>query len=214
MQQYTPRERGNPSLAAAFVKRKIHRLTGSGNEAAVRASLARLRRGIGKEPGSLPDLWEETLSGMPEPLAGAGAQPSYGEWAIHIALTLFALHQQGKDLKRKTMHQDGQRLGMAVRRLIQSPDEETRVKRRFDLVVTADSPEEISHHLRGVVQLLKASDIPLDYAALTRDLYLMQFPEARDGVRLGWGRDFYAGTFAKNTETEESTEGESENNEK
>lgn len=217
MQETSSPGRDHHALAARFVSQRIHRLTNAGNESATKASLAKLRRGAGKEPGSLPELFSETLFGMPEALAGTGPEPSRGEWAIHIALTLFALHQQGKDIKTKPMHQTGQRLGSAMRILARKPEDESRVKRRFDQVLTADSPEELAHHLRGLVQLLKAADIPLDYASLATDLYFMQVQTARDGVRLRWGRDYYASTFTDgsdlNQETKETTEGEKENHE-
>ncbi len=183
--------------AGRFVKYKINRLSESTNENAVRAMLAKLRRGIGKVPGSTPELWEITLNGLPEALLGRGGEPSRGEWAVHTSLTLFALHQQGIDLKKQCMSKDGEPFGSSVRKLI-TDDEETRIKRRFDAAATADSLEEISHHLRGLIQLLKAQDIPLDYPALTEDLYWFQFPEARDSVRLRWGRDFYRFSSAKN----------------
>lgn len=174
-----------------FVKRKISRLTESGNESAARASLAKLRRGIGRLPGSMPELWNETLEGMPESLMGRGNGPSRSEWAVHTALTLFALHQQGKDLKKQPMSSEGVRLGTAIRKLIQNEEDEPRIKRRFDAAVTADSLAEFAHHLRGLIQLMKAVDILLDYPSLARDLFSFQFPDYRDAVRLQWGRDFY-----------------------
>jgi CRISPR system Cascade subunit CasB len=177
--------------AKAFVKYKISRLSGTQNESAARAMLAKLRRGIGKAPGSMPEIWNVTLDGMPETLSGKGSDPTPGEWAVHTALTLYALHQQGKDLKAQCMSKDGDLLGISLRKLIKNDDDEQRVKRRFDAAATSTSPEEISHHLRGLIQILKAEDIPLDYPALTEDLYWFQFPDARDAVRLRWGRDFY-----------------------
>jgi CRISPR system Cascade subunit CasB len=177
--------------AGAFVQRKISQLIESGNESAARATLAKLRRGIGKAPGSLPELWNVTLEGLPETLIGRGNEPTRGEWAVHTALTLYALHQQGKDLKKQRMSCDGEYLGAAVRRLIRSDEDEPRIKRRFDAVATSESLEEFAHHLRGLVQLLKAEDIPLDYPSLAKEIYWFQFSEARDSIRLHWGRDFY-----------------------
>ncbi|MCL4463236.1 MAG: type I-E CRISPR-associated protein Cse2/CasB [Firmicutes bacterium] len=42
-----------------------------------------------------------------------------------------------------------------------------------------------------MILLIRAKDIPLDYPALTQDLYWFQFPDRRDGIRLKWGQDFY-----------------------
>lgn len=177
--------------AKAFVKSKIYRLFVSQNESTTRATLAKLRRGIGKPPGSMPELWEVTLDGLPEALCGTGDETSAGEWAVHTTLTLYALHQQGKDPRSHCMSQEGGTLGSSVRKLVKSEEDEKRIKRRFDAVATADSPEECSHHLRGLIQLLKAEDISLDYPVLAEDLYWFQFSSVRDAIRLRWGRDFY-----------------------
>jgi len=174
-----------------FVKYQISRLSGSNNEAAARATLAKLRRGIGNEPGSMPALWDLTLNGLSESLTSKDGAPTRGEWAVHTALTLFALHQQGADMHQHAMSKEKNALGISLRKLIKNEEDEKRVKRRFDAAATSDSMEEFSHHLRGLIQLLKTQDIPLDYPALAEDLYWFQFPEARDSVRLRWGRDFY-----------------------
>lgn len=179
------------SLVSDFVWRKIQFLTKSADESATRATLARLRRGIGKAPGSMPEIWGPTLEGLPEQLLSKSGTPTIAEWAAHTALTLYALHQQGKDLQQKTMSRKNVSLGLAIRRLVKTDDDEPRVKRRFDAAATSDNLEEFSHHLRGLVQLLKAEDIPLDYPALTKDLYWFQIPETKDSVRLRWGQDFY-----------------------
>lgn len=189
--------------AKAFVERKIKRLSESKNESATRATLAKLRRGIGKTPGSVPELWEVTLEGLPDTLISKGGKPTRGEWAVHTALTLFALHQQGKE---KCMNAEGDFFGISVQRLIKNEEDEKRIKRRFDAAATSNGLEEFSHHLRGLIQLLKASDIPLDYPSLTEDLYWFQFTEARDSVRLRWGQDYYR--IKKNEEDEKVNRGE------
>ena len=56
----------------AFVKRKISWLVGNNNESSARAMLAKLRRGIAKTPGSMPELWEVTLKDLPPELMGRG----------------------------------------------------------------------------------------------------------------------------------------------
>jgi len=190
-----------------FIKRKIETLTHSGNESMARAALARLRRGVGKAPGSLPELWPVTLEGMPPALVGRGTAPSRAEWAAYTALTLFALHQQGKDPQRECMSREGVDLGTAVWRLVSEPEDEERVKRRFDAAVTADDPEEFAHHLRGLIQLMKQKNIALDYPALGQQLYRFQFPALRDAIRLQWGRAFYSAKYTQNTTDTDQTPG-------
>jgi CRISPR system Cascade subunit CasB len=188
----------------AFIKQKIMGLSGNNNDSAVRAILANLRRGVGKKPGSIPILWSIILDGLPGELTGKEIEPTYGEWAAYTTLTLFALHQQGKDILTQCMSKEEETLGLALRKLVQSEDEEKRVKRRFDAAATAESLEELSHHLRGLIQLLKAKDIPLDYPALASDLFYFQFSDVRDTVRLRWGHDFYR--LSRNEQTSQKNQ--------
>jgi CRISPR system Cascade subunit CasB len=179
------------ALAGSFVKGKIKHLKESANQSAVRADLARLRRGIGKPPGSVPDLWGITLDGLPDGILSKDGRPTTGEWAAHTALTLFALHQQGSDIRADCMHEEGATLGAALRRLIKSDDDVAAVKHRFDAAATSDGFVELSNHMRGLVQLLKANGVALDYAKLAEDMFWYQVPERKDSVRLRWGQDFY-----------------------
>ena len=160
-----------------------------------RAQLAELRRGAGYRPGELPALWGVLLTDMPEQLQGSEG-PSAAEWAIYMALTLFALHQQGSNRAEGLMDQQGRTLGSAVRQLAEKTANgqdwtESSVLRRFNALATADSMPEVSHHLRGMIQLLRREKIPLDYPQLAVDLYQLQSADHAPDVRLRWGRDLY-----------------------
>lgn len=179
-----------------IVKGKIEFLRNAPNEATARAALANLRRGVGKHPGAVPEVWEYTLANVELPEQpyrrnGEPAEPTTEEWAIHGALTLFALHQQSKDIRTDCMNAENIGLGSAIRRLVKNNDDRERVKRRFDRIITADSIEELLNHLRSMIQMLRADGIALDYAKLANDLRWFQHPDYRDRIRLQWGRDFY-----------------------
>jgi len=196
--------------ASEFVKRKINWLVENSNESTVKATLAKLRRGIGKAPGSLPELWDVTLNGLPEALLSKGEKPTRGEWAVHTALTLYALHQQGKNPKEQCMNMEGESLGTAVRKLIESnKNNEEAVRRRFHAVAVSESFERFCWQLRGMIQLLRAKSIPLDYPGLTEDLYWFQLPERQDSIRLKWGQDFYRTLKDDKTDNEKNYKGES-----
>lgn len=184
-----------------FVKYRINALTNSKNDSAVKATLANLRRGLGKHPASNPVTWEATFYNLPEELHGKGTEPSYGEMAVHNALTLFATHQQGKDLNTHLMHKEGNSIGKAMGKLVKvkGRDSYEGIKRRFDKIVTADSLDELSNHLRGAVQLLRSEGIALDYGLLAEQLYRFQFVDNRNTIRLNWGRDFYSTVSDKQT---------------
>ena len=78
-----------------YAAQQLHRLQALPDNQR-RAELAKLRRGIGHAPGELPELWGCFLLGMPESFQGRSA-PSAAEWAVYLALTLYAVHQQGND---------------------------------------------------------------------------------------------------------------------
>lgn len=143
-----------------------------------RARLAELRRGVGHQPGDLPALWGSFLQELPKELwgretaAGECREPSEAEWAVYLALTLYALHQQGEE--NVSMNEKGCTLGRAVRLLAQNSAAaaqdwtESSVLRRFNALATADSMPEVSHYLRGMVQLFRGNEpkLKLDYPRL------------------------------------------------
>jgi len=164
-----------------------------------RGMLAKLRRGVGKNPSEAPEIWEITLSELPDDLLYKGrtekAFATEAEWAVHTALTLYAVQQQGNSHTVSAgKNSGGLSFGSAIRRLI-LPDgsNEEAIKRRFDAIITSSDLSELSHHARGLIQLMKASltSITLDYPEFAKDLYFYQFKEDRNRVRLKWGQDFY-----------------------
>lgn len=173
-----------------------------------KATLAQLRRGVGRAPGELPALWGLLLQDVPEDIQGSGTQPSREEIAMHTALTLFAVHQQGWDTRTQPMHRTDASLGSAVAALVPAGDDNARerVERRFSRAATATNMEELAHHLRGLVQMLGAAGIPLDWARLAAQFYDYQFPERVSGVRLRWGEDFYAALNKRQSDSKEEDE--------
>ena len=156
------------------------------------ARIAQLRRAVNAAPGELPEVWEDTIGIVPEDLLGRGDEPSPAERAAHYALTLFALHRQGK---AGTAHSAKVGLGEAVRELARrrggaDGDEAAGVRRRFDALVTASTPNEGAYHLRGIVLMLRDADLSIDYGRLAQDLANLWTPARRDGVRLRWARQY------------------------
>ena len=177
-------------LIKSYTASQIKRIMTTHPDGAARAALANLRRGIGHIPGDIPEVWGEFLLNMPEEFLGKDGEPSRAEWAIYTALTLFALHQQGKNRATESMHCEGISLGSAAARLIENEDDRERVSRRFYPAATASDMIDMSQQLRGLVTLLRANSIALDYARLAADLYLFQNPDTADHIRLCWGEDF------------------------
>lgn len=181
----------------AFTRKKVTKLLQQSRENT--KALAELRRGIGKAPGEIPQMWGYYLESMPEEFYG-DTEPSRAEWAVYAALTLFALHQQGKDPKIEPMQKEGQSLGRALSYLVHNGNDKERIIRRFNIIATASSVEELFHYMRSVIQLLRGENIGLDYAKLAGDIYCFQFPELISNIRLRWGQDFYRNKSDDNIE--------------
>ncbi|WP_150244216.1 type I-E CRISPR-associated protein Cse2/CasB [Nocardiopsis quinghaiensis] len=156
------------------------------------ATLARLRRGAGKPIDAVPELVGLTLDHRFYERFGIDDDPRTGaaEAAVHGALTLYALHQQSK--RDRGMHKRGRDLGGAVRRLMPSGDIDEPLRRRFVQVGSATDPATRLDRLRGIVKLLRAQDIPLDYGLLADQLYEARTPAGAARVRRLWGRGFQA----------------------
>lgn len=187
-------------LIAKFMQIKLSRLLSGLPDNTARASFARLRRGAGHIPGEIPQIWGDFLLDLPEELLGTKTKISAAEWSVYIALTLFAMHQQGKDRKTQPMHEDGISLGTAANSLVKEEKAEDkdrhkydrqRIVNRFYPVATASDIEELSNRLRGLVTLLKSEDIALDYVMLAKDLYDFQCYNSNSMVKMKWGRDFW-----------------------
>lgn len=176
-------------LIRQYTQRQLARLDKQRNDSQGRAAMAHLRRGVGHVPGELPALWGSFLAGLPEELRSTSGEPSRAEWAIYTALTLYALHQQGK---ADSVQAEDVSLGKAALRLAGgSEDDRQRIWRRLNLVAQADDMPELSYRLRQLVTLLKAGGVGLDYALLAADLFEYQFEASANRVRLRWGQDFF-----------------------
>ncbi|MEW2635656.1 type I-E CRISPR-associated protein Cse2/CasB [Streptomyces sp. NPDC048389] len=163
------------------------------------AALARLRRGAGREAGQLPDLWALIDTG---PLHDTpdGARPMSerelvrAEDALHVALTLYALHQQSRSAGMHQADQPDRRrgLGAAVRRMMKPGEIDEPVHKRLVRAGTAPDLATLAQRLRDIVVLLRREGFELDYGLLAGQLYTWQWPGGADTVRREWGRSFHA----------------------
>ncbi|WP_433664691.1 type I-E CRISPR-associated protein Cse2/CasB [Nocardia sp. CA-128927] len=158
-----------------------------------RAELAKLRRGLGKSAGSVPEIWDSTIAAVPTSLHGEDgfddSEPSIAEQAAHATLTLFAAHQQSMSVRA---HLSQVSFGRAVGNLAQSEGRSAEaVTRRFMAVATAQSISEVLTHIRGLVTQLRTAKQGFDYARLADDITGLLTPGRAQQVRLAWGREFY-----------------------
>lgn len=186
------------ATAAARVAELQARALGDDSEAI--ATLARLRRCDPAEVGAEPSVWAVTLGGLPNELTGfrngRSDTPTPAERAIHAVLVLFAAHQQSRD---EGVHRPNVSLGHAVgvlaraRAVDQELDTAT-VTRLHHAALAVDFEGHV-HHLRGLIQLMRAEKqtIGLDYGLLAVDLWQLADPyvDSRE-VIARWGRDLHA----------------------
>ena len=200
---------GGYQAVGDYVSRRLNEYGRNAKEGYVRAHLAQLRRGIGRIPGDAPEIWGILFADMPEEMMSRNGKPTKEEWAVYTALTLYALHQQGNDIQEKNMHQQNFRLGLSVAMLVKDEEKDRdrnrdRIAQRFNAFATASDMQEAAYHLRGLIQLLRAANIPLDYVRLAQELYRFQDPDEAPKVRLAWGQDFYRVKKSKTKEEKEN----------
>ncbi|MFI6822410.1 type I-E CRISPR-associated protein Cse2/CasB [Micromonospora sp. NPDC050187] len=154
------------------------------------SALARLRRGIGRAPGF--DYTLERYLQVPDHLLGRrpadDTEATDAEYAVHDAVTLYALHQQSR---RERMHADGRGLGQALADLVHRSRAPEGVRRRFAALGTGSTYQESTYHLRSLITMLREHQISLDYGLLADDLRTLRQPTGRAKVQAVWGREFF-----------------------
>ncbi|MGW8375655.1 type I-E CRISPR-associated protein Cse2/CasB [Streptomyces sp. ODS28] len=161
------------------------------DEAWAVARLAQLRRGAGKAPEEVPELFGLTHTEELYDDNGRLMSSEHGPTAVHLAVTLYALHQQSQ--REDRMHVPGRRLGRAVRALMPPGEIDEALRRRFVRVAGATSAHVLAYRLRELVLLLRREGKPLDYARLADQLDQALDPRRRLEVRQEWGREFHSG---------------------
>lgn len=163
-----------------------------------RAAFAKVRRGAGREPGSVPEMWKFQIH----------LEADQTDWrtnAEHHALVLYGFHQQSC---RTKVHRKGALLGSAIWKLRDRFSADA-VDARFFRAVTANDLNELALHLRGLVTQLRSLDpVPaIDYSALVEDLTQWQNPAQIDRIRRKWGSQYHrAGVGSEETRGDSKSE--------
>lgn len=157
-----------------------------------RAQIAQLRHAARSEPGTVPAVWDLTAYPVSD---FAPDEPTSEERAVHNALCLYAIAQQGNSYGvhkgRSRTNRGG--FGDAVRSLAwQSGQEESRFRRRFNAAVSSDSYDELLVHVTALVRQIFSSKlaITLDFGELARDLQRFQDSDGAGQVRRRWARQY------------------------
>lgn len=153
-------------------------------------ALALLRRGLGRQPGETPEIFAQVLPYLSLSDALSAAQREREENAALVVASLYALWHQGKAAPLSVR---GVSLGAAFRTMANQSDSGS-IEGRFVALLKA-SRERLPDHLRHAIALLKAKEVPLDWALLLSNLAQWNETGRQEqlGVRRRWARDFWQG---------------------
>lgn len=168
------------------------------NESSTRAVLAQLRNSINKDLGSNIESLAFIFSMIPEERLGRGESLNYYEQALLTTLQAYAIYQQGEDGSVIYKNEDypTKSLGQSLRALRDPNDQVSNksVDLRFNSLINSSDYNELDHHLRQMIKLLKSkSEERVDFANLSRDLYAYQLGDFNP-IRIKWARDYYWNT--------------------
>jgi CRISPR system Cascade subunit CasB len=156
-----------------------------------KATLANLRNSIGKPLSETVDIWPLVFSNLPDEFLSASGHVTHEEEAILTALQLYAVHQQGSRVSVSLLEKTDEWENMGKSLSYLRSQDSTAIDRRFNTMITATDFEELIHHLRQMIKLLKAKEQgKVNYARLAEDLYWFSrgYPES---VRIRWTQSYY-----------------------
>lgn len=159
-----------------------------------KATLSNLRNSISKPYSQTIEIFSILYKYLPDSFISEYGDLSYQEKAIITSLQIFALHQQGNSQSVFLEADDENKyknIGYALK-VLRTDENQKSTDRRFNAMISADTFEELTIHLRQLVSLLKSrSDQKVNYAKLAQDLYYLQIPSMRENIKLSWAKEYY-----------------------
>lgn len=172
-----------------------------------RTNLANIRNSINRPLTESIDLLPLLFRYLPEDFLSSDGKLSLEEKAIVTTIQLYALHQQAES-ESVLLSEDAEKwknFGYSLS-FLRKGEDSLAVDRRFNTMITSSTFEELSHHMRQMIKLLKSkTDAKVNYTKLSGDLYKF-LTGYREEVKFSWASRYY---FVKN-EKEEGVE-ENEN---
>lgn len=162
-----------------------------------RASLAKLRNSIGKPFSETVELWPMVFEKLPESYLSSTGKITAQEKSILTSLQLYALHQQGnrESVSLNEATDKWENIGASLRNL--RNEDSTAIDRRFNTMITATSYEELTHHLRQLVMVMKSKKmVKVNYARLAEDLFWFSIGN-QENVRIRWAQSYYRANTKK-----------------
>ena len=172
-----------------FVRYLIEKISGD------RAARAVLRRTLGRSPGEAPEAFRYVVPWLPNPCY------ERTEAAYYLVAGLYAYHPA---------HTAQGNIGAHLHDLAAGDEHAlTRLEKRLEAALRAH-PDDLPDHLRRLVGILKAKEIPVNYHELMRDLLQWDAEDRR--VQKRWANAFWGGhsADANNNQTNQSQSDETE----
>ena len=175
--------------------RILRSLDSTRDKPSTKAIFANIRNSINKDSSVNMDALAFVFQKIPDEFLGFNKNLNDYEKAILTSIQMYALHQQAKaDSVLKFDYKEGERrqnLGDSLNSMRKNNDEDKAIDRRFNAMITSSNFDELSHHLRQMIKLLKAkSDAKVDYASLADDLYWF-LKNQGEGLKIKWSRSYY-----------------------
>ncbi|HUN19574.1 MAG TPA: type I-E CRISPR-associated protein Cse2/CasB [Caldisericia bacterium] len=164
-----------------------------------RAGLATLRKGLGKEPGTVTEMYKYVYSRIP------GQTNLFDEKIYFLTASLFALWHQGKQRLEEDFEGD---LGKTFRQISKKMESES-IKERFTAIINSHF-DDLPNHLRHAVSLAKSKDVPVNWSFLLEDLKWWNNDDKR--VQKKWMKSFLQEERTELSQTK-GTQKEEEQNE-
>lgn len=157
-----------------------------------KALLARLRNSLGRSEMGTSEVWPFLFDNLPQNYLGHTASLTPYEQSILTTLQLYSLHQQGLSSSIINIQDKHLNMGKSLKAL-RKEDSKKSIDHRFNTLVTSATYEELVHHLRQMIKLLRSREKEagkVNYARLSQDLfwYLKGYDE---NIKLNWSREYY-----------------------
>lgn len=184
-------------LVYSTTERVISSLADNLKISRTKAMLSRLRNSVGRPPEENIEAISLIYQYMPEEFYSNFGALTYEEEAIITTLQLYAIHQQSKQdsVSGKQEKEVWDNIGSSFSYL-RLGENSLPFDRRFNALITSQSFDELSNHLRQLIKILKSKqdDIKINYPKLAQDLY--DFARGYDErVRLNWSRAYYSKNY-------------------
>lgn len=156
------------------------------------AALAALRRGLGKEPGTAPEMYPYVVPFLPD------RPTAYHEAPYYLVAALFAWHQKdwsSDDPYRSNLGASLARLRweQAVEHGEKAPEQGDSIERRF-VALLSSAREDLPYHLRQLIGLLRTKEVPINWRQL---LYDIGFWDDDRNVQRRWASAFWGQTASE-----------------